>query len=446
MTFQAARAARYGSASIPVSPGPFLLVWPLIIGAVQMLTGEASRLPFVVAAGIVLTPMAAGWVSRTRSMESIDKGIAWGWLFLIAVTIATFRAPELAMTATTKFGAGLGTLLLYPIMLLAFSTPDEDIRRRRLNLLLLAIPLFVAVNLAIFAAHPGGQATLALNRANINATLGAFGLAQARLQYLPGLTGSATIGSIAAISIVSLVHLAATSRPLRPLAIALIIPSAIAIVLADTRSMIAAAAICSLLYLSLSARRLAALARLMVIFTAASSFILTGFFALISATGLGEALGRGTEQGARLGAGTGRTLIWDGVFRELSHPRPEHFLGYGAYGDLKSGVSASYAWLFYGKDGVPSYHNTFLQYALDAGYFTAILYFALMWIAVSRLRFVSDVRSARGCVAILLLVLVGGCTEVIGTPLQFEAFLFILGVLAFAFTAPIRPAADGRDQ
>jgi hypothetical protein len=84
-----------------------------------------------------------------------------------------------------------------------------------------------------------------------------------------------------------------------------------------------------------------------------------------------------------LGGGlTGRPYIWAIILLFLGSFSPTHLIGYGALGQISSGVSARYAPLFVGGYANPyglSAHNTVLQAVLDTGYVGAFLQILLFW-------------------------------------------------------------------
>nr|QQZ51593.1 O-antigen ligase family protein [Phenylobacterium glaciei] len=116
------------------------------------------------------------------------------------------------------------------------------------------------------------------------------------------------------------------------------------------------------------------IARIAVISSALSAIVLYFVFNSLNSTNFGALLIRSNDVGGKLGVGTGRNYIWRAVFHELSQPKSEHFFGYGYYGDLKTHLSSEYAWVFQGTKHSTSYHNTFLQYTLESGYFSAVLF------------------------------------------------------------------------
>lgn len=87
-----------------------------------------------------------------------------------------------------------------------------------------------------------------------------------------------------------------------------------------------------------------------------------------------------------VGALSGRPLIWGSILTFLSNFDPQQLIGYGAKGQVGSGVGARYGVLFATEFASPNgagAHNTFLQAILDIGYLGAGLEVALYWLILS---------------------------------------------------------------
>ena len=83
-----------------------------------------------------------------------------------------------------------------------------------------------------------------------------------------------------------------------------------------------------------------------------------------------------------VGALSGRPLIWGSILVFLSTFQPVQLVGYGAMGQIGSGVSARYAVLFatdYASPLDAGAHNSILQAILDVGYIGAAIQLLLYW-------------------------------------------------------------------
>lgn len=79
---------------------------------------------------------------------------------------------------------------------------------------------------------------------------------------------------------------------------------------------------------------------------------------------------------------SGRPYIWGIILLFLGSFTPTHLIGYGALGQIGSGVSTRYTAIFEGSYTNPfglSAHNTVLQAVLDTGYLGAVLQIILFW-------------------------------------------------------------------
>ncbi|HXC78129.1 MAG TPA: hypothetical protein VNU19_13875, partial [Candidatus Acidoferrum sp.] len=109
----------------------------------------------------------------------------------------------------------------------------------------------------------------------------------------------------------------------------------------------------------------------------------------------------------------GRSTIWSIVAQFLSHPHAEDLIGYGAYGQVRSGVGYQYAYLFSYKahPEFTSVHNIALQTILDVGYIGLALFLLFLVVAINSARISYQVtptpESAALLVALIALSLFG---------------------------------------
>ncbi len=77
-----------------------------------------------------------------------------------------------------------------------------------------------------------------------------------------------------------------------------------------------------------------------------------------------------------------REIIWSSVFSEFSHFEWIHIIGFGAYGQVTSGIISMFAYLFSNSYKMPysaSVHNTYLQVLVDYGYIGLILFISILF-------------------------------------------------------------------
>jgi hypothetical protein len=141
--------------------------------------------------------------------------------------------------------------------------------------------------------------------------------------------------------------------------------------------------------------------------------ILLGGLAIIPADWW-EAAGGAARQLVSL---SNREAIWRAVLGELRAFQPVHLVGFGAYGQVASGLSAAYAPYFsaYVYASLASAHNAFLQTVLEIGYLGAGITESIMILALGRLICPSGPGPSRPgssmLVALIAFVALAGCVE-----------------------------------
>lgn len=357
--------------------------------------------------------------------------LSWLMMTLLALLMsyAVYRAPDSVMNATTKFGATMGPIIFFSFVALSLLQGHTE---TRIRMLAYSLPLFIALSMGLHYAF----SPISLIGAP-NSILSAFGINVPRLSNIPGIVGSANIAILSGASLLCGAFLASGHARISITSFLLLIPSALALILSDTRATIFATLIVLVFYIALSVRLLRLITTTSIIFCLVSAPILTLLFYVANEFGLGETLGRGEDIGYRLGAGTGRAIIWSAAFDELSSFNVNHILGYGVYGDKTSGVSSSYSWMFSGLIGFPTYHNTSLQFILDAGYLTLAILFAVLLYSASLIDGSMLKEQTKKLMLMLLsLLCLGGTTEAVFAVQKFESLCIGLVVIAVAFAAP----------
>jgi O-antigen ligase len=156
-----------------------------------------------------------------------------------------------------------------------------------------------------------------------------------------------------------------------------------------------------------------------------------------------------------LATGNGRIYIWQATQRQLEHSDIFHLLfGFGADGQVTSGASLQYAYLF---EGTPNpllvhVHNLALQTLLDMGIVGLVLLVVTVVIAIARPE-ATNRLSPGGPVAVLLagalMLFVTGATETSPTYRTQDTLVFAM--LLFSVSAglamqPIEIPARRRPQ
>jgi len=180
---------------------------------------------------------------------------------------------------------------------------------------------------------------------------------------------------------------------------------------------------------SVARRRLRWFAPAVIVLPAA---LIVGVTALSGGSILSEVSRAGESS---VGALSGRPLIWGAILLFLLSFNVIHLIGYGALGQLASGVNASYAFLFstsYANTDSIGAHNTVLQTILELGYFGTAFALTAMWFSLKRCAELSDDRVHRtwGLVGLAMgvSILVLGVTDStlsMGTPNTLVMFMAV---------------------
>lgn len=150
---------------------------------------------------------------------------------------------------------------------------------------------------------------------------------------------------------------------------------------------------------------------------------------IVASTPLGDMLGRsaGSDNVATL---SNRTVIWDSVFHELNDFTPAHFVGFGARGQVASGVGSKYAEVFEGDFAQnveqKTAHNFALQTILDVGYIGLFLWMLLLARAIIGTTRLGRGQDAEIHIVFIIYVLLVGATEVVPTMYVNEVFTIML--------------------
>jgi len=72
-----------------------------------------------------------------------------------------------------------------------------------------------------------------------------------------------------------------------------------------------------------------------------------------------------------------RTMIWGHAFDELKRLKAIHFVGFGAFGHVTSGLCYKYARMW-SEPELILLHNTYLQYLIDFGYIGLLIFLAMI--------------------------------------------------------------------
>jgi O-antigen ligase len=115
-----------------------------------------------------------------------------------------------------------------------------------------------------------------------------------------------------------------------------------------------------------------------------------------------------------LETGNSRGIIWQYCLNELMDVKPIHFIGYGANGQVPSGVSKLYAYFFSEEGGDQMItHNYFIQSLFDLGYIGSFMLLAVMYIAITNAidMYKGRIKSALVLIGFMTYYTLSGTTE-----------------------------------
>jgi len=393
-------------------------------GVVAAITGVAttSQLKALCVATFVAGALMAGRPTRAKVGKSLVLGT---YVCLVVVSLArtnyasVFFVSHNAVVREALFVVAAGW---FAISALWGETADWERRRKAA---LLAPGVFVIANLALWAVGfhfgPTPLTTGVPGNAEMLAHLG-FNIERQAFPLTPGINGAGVIAAIAGSMSVVLLR-GGSSRFVHA---AIVGASVTTIGLVDARgSMLFAAITVGAISLTprFLKRGLSGIPLLMPFLPLILLWLLSTFAGYTS--GL-------SRNGGDAATATGRSIIWQSIYDYLKHLHAADIFGYGYYGQVASGVSHRYAFLFRFQP-VPesaSAHNLLLQTILDSGYVGAIVLVVLIVAAVlaASRRYAetlspSDLATVTGLVVLVL----AGSTE--SLPAIYFPYSFILALL-----------------
>jgi O-antigen ligase len=430
-----------------------LLVLSVSLGSLVNLSGvttlQRSVVLVVLLVGTILA-LPGGHLQST-------VGRAAAVLAFVACTVVSYLRfaanPIAPISSRTMLGLALMLTLVTAFAFCALLAPaDAEVRRRRLRCALFAPVSFAALNLALYIVGfhlPTAQSEIEQKANNGSAQLlGLVGIHTARVTFplSPGLNGA---GEAAALAFVICVVLARRSRGgLRWVSLLGVLVGLASVLLTDSRGPLAYAlgALSIVIFLPRRALRAVAIIPLVLPLTPAIILFIVGHLGSVS-----ESLNRNAGKGS-FSTATGRSTIWSFVTQFLSHPHAEDLIGYGAYGQVRSGVAYQYAYLFSYKahPAFTSVHNIALQVILDTGYIGLALLLIFLVVAVNSARISyqrhSTPESGALLVALIALSLFGASEALPGLAgiyLLIAAIVLACAAVRLPPTAGAKPNSKG---
>jgi hypothetical protein len=285
--------------------------------------------------------------------------------FVAITTISYLRFaldPIAPGTARSLYGLAAMLALSAAFAYCALLAPaSRDLQRQRLRCALCAPVAFIEVNLALWIVGftLPAEATQTSGQGNTSEILSLIGLHVTRVVFplSPGINGA---GSVAAVSLVICAWMLRGEGRRWPLLLGAACSIA-TIALADSRGALVFAVL-ALILSSVNLRRLAKVMPIALPFGPAIILFVVGRLG-----SLAPSLSR--QQGDFVTA-TGRETIWENVLSFLGHPHLQDLVGYGAYGQTRTGIGWQDAYLFPGVQypQFNSVHSLAFQTILDTGW------------------------------------------------------------------------------
>ena len=424
-----------------------LLVLSVSLGNLTNLSGvtplQRELVLVVLLVGAILALPGGGLRTTGRRATAVCAFVGCAVVSYLRFAVA----PIAPFSGRVMTGVALMVIIVTAFSLCALLAPADAVTRRRRLLCALFSPVcFAALNLALYVVgfhftavrSERSEITLKPGPAQL---LGLIGIhtTRANLPLSPGLNGA---GEAAALALVICAVLAYRSQGrLRWVSLLGAVVGFTSVLLTDSRGPLAYAllALIMLALLPRAAKRVVAVVPLLLPIWPAIILFVAGHLGSLSES-LSRNPGRGSFETA-----TGRSTIWSIVARFLSHTHAEDLIGYGAYGQVRSGVGYQYAYLFNytTHPEFNSVHNIALQTILDMGYIGLALFLLFLMVGINSARVSYEKagapESAALLVALIALSLFGASEALPGL-----AGIYLLISLIVLTCAAIRVSASDR--
>lgn len=349
--------------------------------------------------------------------------------FVSLTIFAVFRgeSAHLYETLHQALYEAAGLFLLVLFCYLYFATARTDIERdHRMFILCCAPGTYVALNVGLHLGGFTAPATLTiLNVGTPAQLLGLVGIHSTRVLF-PFANGINNFGDIAGVALAASAVLAIRSKgQRRQFAALLLMTSMYALFATDARGALLFSIGAIILVLLWGHRRRLSNVAVVIPFT---TVIITFVLGVLANTDLVNILSR---NGDNLITATNRTVIWHAVLHVLSHPSLTQLYGYGANGQISSGASLGYDFLFAGSSHPGQYtaHNFMLQTVLDIGYAGLLIFVLLLYLTGRRLHqmiVIWQLVPARALLGALVFLVFAGATDSTPTIYTPETLDFVL--------------------
>ena len=419
-----------------------LLRLPVALGYRQ---NPAARLLFLLP--LVLVSAKNLLLTLFKSRIRFSKSLLILFLFYsLILALAFFRniLSDIYPTSTI-----LGNLFIWVIIAIfgftLFTTaPDEQTRFVYRRGIFIAISLYFIFNFVMYSFGFQSPEVLYLRQPKA-ALLNSFGIHINRVLF-PTAQGINSFGSTAGIGWVAcfvILTMPGSKRVDRILAVFGGLSSLAIIISTDSRGALAYTSLLIILILFLP-KMIHDLLRWLPVIAPLLPLTLLFVLRLLPETVVSTL----SRSGSDLANMSNRLVIWNIVLDELVNFKWIHLIGFGYRGQVLSGLSSSYSYLFtaWTSNEIASAHNSLLQSVLDVGYLGSILFIALLFLLMKKLAQTTQHDrkdyTPKAMLFVLAYLVLSGITEaVFSTDYQeiFTVFIFIWAATGTMYEGLPRP-------
>lgn len=426
---------------------PILIHLPSIFGE-----GYSRSLITIISLGMVLllliVPPIISFSTARETSRALGELLAVRGLvtkcfvaFLLISALAEMRGG-LALTVAPfsyvgLFGA-LFALFLVGYFLTATSKIDQG-ANVVMHCFALSFVIYVSINILghFSGMQAGNLRNVSVGDSGANMLLGAFGVSYPRVffPFAAGLNNFAVFSGICLLlALGGVFH--SSGVVLRGLYVVAACVGLAGVILTDSRGVLL------MVFLAMLISRVLFLTRRSPIYIFLGLVVLgvgVPYFVVIVSQNLNDSvllslIQREGSFANRLGVFSGRDVIWAAVIQVIFEGWSGLVFGYGSFGQITSGASESYSWIFSGLGGAKTAHNSALQVGVDSGMFGVAVWVALwagVGVSLSRLGAGLGGRY-RTFASVLLMLILAGWTEATCTIYTMDMMMimvFVLGLL-----------------
>ncbi|MBC7405208.1 MAG: hypothetical protein H7252_05945 [Cytophaga sp.] len=406
--------------------------------------GKLSILPFVfvILKNMFLLPaLSYRWAQFINlRFKDIFRGNGTFTILIVLTLVVVIADLRSLFAGASSFGEVVGNLQRYILLFLFFlsiwlTTPNQNIHHILLALLM-SPGVLVLVNLILFAVGVGNQAADDVRASGLQSSLlSIIGISSPRVVF-PLTNGINGFGSLAGMAVVigvlgshikkngylTIFHIIATMGAL------------IAIAMLDSRGALAAAVLTCILLILFKNIAYKHTFKI-IIFSGTLPFLILLVLPYLPISDAINMVSRQSSFDAGHALLTGRPLVWDAAWRELSQLMPLHFIGFGTHGQSISGVSSYYGYqIGGGRHALRMHlHNFDLQTIFDIGYFGLGLVFLLLWRLIDVCRSIIIKFGFLGYILLAFFIYGGlqGATEAVPSHSYLEMYWLYASMIVF---------------